>query len=44
MEILEDGKVIYADPEFLEKALLILKEVRKKWDRRGKVWEGRVSQ
>ncbi|MCI4409649.1 MAG: hypothetical protein JHC26_11210 [Thermofilum sp.] len=29
MEILEDGKVIYADPEFMEKALSILKEVRK---------------
>jgi len=44
IEILEDGKVVYADPEFLEKALSILKEVRKKWARRGKVWEKRDPQ
>ncbi|AGT35877.1 hypothetical protein N186_07695 [Thermofilum adornatum] len=30
MEILEDGKVIYAELEFMEKALSMLKEVRKK--------------
>jgi hypothetical protein len=35
------GNVVYADPEFMERVLSVSKEVRKKWDRRGKVWEGR---
>lgn len=39
MEILEEGKVIYADEVFLEKAISKYREIRKKWIRRGKIWE-----
>ena len=39
MEVLEDGKVVYADAEFLEEVLAVYREVRARWVRRGRTWE-----
>ncbi len=38
VEILEDGRVIYADKIFLEETMLKYSEIRKKRIRRGKIW------
>jgi predicted nucleotidyltransferase len=42
MEILEDGRVVYADGKFLEEVMSIYRDVRSKWVRKGKTWE-RIS-
>jgi len=39
MEIIEDGKIIYANETFLEKTMAKYKEIRKRWIRKGKTWE-----
>jgi len=39
MEVLEDGKIVYADAEFLEEVLAVYREVRARWVRRGRTWE-----
>ena len=39
MEVLEDGKIAYADAEFLEEVLAVYREVRARWVRRGRTWE-----
>jgi predicted nucleotidyltransferase len=38
LEILEDGKIICGDEEFIRETLIKYKEVRKKFKREGKVW------
>ncbi|MDT7892011.1 MAG: nucleotidyltransferase domain-containing protein [Thermoproteota archaeon] len=38
LEILEDGKIICGDEEFIKETLIKYKEVRKKFKREGKVW------
>jgi len=43
MEVLEDGKIVYANAEFLEEVLATYKEVRAKWIRKGKTWERRAA-
>jgi hypothetical protein len=42
MEILEDGRTVYADNKFLEEVMSIYRDVRSKWVRKGKTWE-RIS-
>jgi predicted nucleotidyltransferase len=44
MEILEDGRVIYADEAFLSETMEKYREIRKKWSRRGKMWVRIVDQ
>jgi len=39
MEVIEDGKMIYADEAFLEEAMTKYREKRRKWTRKGKTWE-----
>ncbi len=39
MEILEDGKIIYADRDFMEEVMLRYRSVRSRWIRRGRMWE-----
>lgn len=38
IEIIEEGKPLYADKEFLEQVMNIYKEIRSKYTRRGKAW------
>lgn len=38
MEILEDGKPLYSDKEFLSEVVRIYSDVRRKWSRKGKLW------
>jgi len=38
IEILEEGKIIYADKEFLEQVMSIYREIRSKYARQGKTW------
>ena len=38
LEILEDGKIICGDEEFIKETLIKYKEARKKFKREGKVW------
>lgn len=40
LEILEDGKILCADGEFLEQIREIYSRVRPKFQRRGKLWIG----
>lgn len=39
MEVLEDGKVVYADEGFFEEVIAKYREVRKRWTRSGKTWK-----
>jgi predicted nucleotidyltransferase len=39
MEVLEDGKVVYADEGFLEEVRAKYREVRGRWTRSGKTWK-----
>jgi hypothetical protein len=39
MEVLEDGKVVYADEGFLEEVMAKYREVRGRWTRSGKTWK-----
>lgn len=43
MEVLEDGVVVYADRGFLEEVLRRYREVRRRWVRKGKIWERLVG-
>ncbi len=43
IEILEDGKVIYADKEFQEQVMNVYKEVRGKYVRKGSTWIMRTA-
>lgn len=38
LEIIEDGKILCGDEEFIEEVKKIYSEVRKKFKREGKVW------
>uniref|UniRef100_A0A7C4NJF4 Polymerase beta nucleotidyltransferase domain-containing protein n=1 Tax=Ignisphaera aggregans TaxID=334771 RepID=A0A7C4NJF4_9CREN len=38
IEVIEDGKILYADNEFLDKVMNIYRDVRKKYARQGKTW------
>ena len=38
LEILEDGKIVYSDKEFLQKVIDIFNDVRKNYIRKGKTW------
>ena len=39
MEVLEDGKVVYADEEFLEEVMARYREIRRRWARNGRTWK-----
>ncbi len=39
MEVLEDGKVVYADERFLEEVMARYREVRRRWTRNGRTWK-----
>ena len=39
MEVLEDGKVVYADEGFLEEVRAKYREVRERWTRSDKTWK-----
>jgi len=39
MEVLEDGKVVYADEGFLEEVMAKYRETRRRWTRSGKTWK-----
>lgn len=38
IEILEEGKVVYSDKEFLEQVMSIYRKTRSRYTRRGKTW------
>jgi len=38
LEVLEDGKIVYSDKEFLQKVIDIFNDVRKNYIRKGKTW------
>ncbi|MEM0490813.1 MAG: nucleotidyltransferase domain-containing protein [Ignisphaera sp.] len=38
IEVIEDGKILYIDNEFLDKVMKIYRDVRKRYARQGKTW------
>ncbi|MEM2020986.1 MAG: nucleotidyltransferase domain-containing protein [Zestosphaera sp.] len=38
LEILEDGKILYADTEFLQEVMNSYEEVRRRYARKGRTW------
>jgi Predicted nucleotidyltransferases len=39
LEIIEDGKILCGDKEFMKKVIEKYKEIRKKFNRKGRIWE-----